>query len=375
MSSYPYIGQLAPAVGGGLGGLPRRNQITQSKTSSGYFPVENTKALVLWGNNGGADYARIPADLKPSAKASALNSLGGYRTTAAISGLPNIATSTGGGVISKDGKYFARYTQGVGLYFFSYNYLTKSATLLYSETTTAASVQDITVSDDGVYWAVAMSDPSYGGVFVYKRVGDTFTKLSNAQVPYGGRYCQWSSISPDGSTLLFVLDGASFNVNAYKRSGDSFSSMTVSPAVLGWANGVWSYDGKYVLLGSGTEIRVYSVVGTVLTQVASLLETFGGTSGGFWLAEDNTLFFINGKLFSFNGGVIATIGTLAIGATSNGRYTGNVKAGLFCSEDSGLYYVDKTTYPPTASKINQSLVPTPTGRKMCIYLPDEEVVL
>lgn len=369
--SYTYGMQGAPAVGGGLGGLPRRSsQPSQNDNSSTYRSPTDSKAFLVWGG-GGSGCLRVPSDFSSGLKASALNNFGGYRTTTAASGMSAISGFGVGVAISKDGKYFARSVSGAGLYFYSYDATTRTASLLYSETTTATSVNDITVSDDGVYWAVSMADPSYGGIYVYKRTGNTFSKLTNAQVPNLGSFCQFASISPDGNTLLFAFDGATFPVIAYKRNGDNFSNMTISPSIAALIKGIWSADGKYVMLGSTSRLSVYSVVSSVLTEVATLAQALEYAGGG-WISEDNSLFVTGSNVFSFNGSTISNLGVISLNAYGT-RLSGNIKAGLFCYDDSGLYFVDRSQVPPKASLVNPKLVPSADGRVAAMYLPDDEV--
>lgn len=57
MSNYPYIGQLAPAVGGGLGGLPRRKELV-AQVANAYEPSFADVLLLMHceGANGGVSF-------------------------------------------------------------------------------------------------------------------------------------------------------------------------------------------------------------------------------------------------------------------------------------------------------------------------------
>ena len=95
------------------------------------------------------------------------------------------------------------------------------------DTTPAGIVRGVSFSPDGQYLAAAHSKSPY--ITIYKRDGDTFTKLPDpAELPAGGG--NGTAFSSDGSYLAVVHDYAP-HLTIYKRSGDTFTKLA-TPAGL-----------------------------------------------------------------------------------------------------------------------------------------------
>ncbi len=100
-------------------------------------------------------------------------------------------------------------------------------------------------SPDNNYLAVAHENSPF--ITIYKRNGDTFTKLSNpANRPtgYAGTDC---SFSPDNNYLAVTHDSSPF-ITIYKRNGDTFTKLPdpdVPPAYIGYGCS-FSPDSNYL---------------------------------------------------------------------------------------------------------------------------------
>jgi 6-phosphogluconolactonase (cycloisomerase 2 family) len=123
-------------------------------------------------------------------------------------------------------------------------------------------------SPNGVYMAVSYDNTPY--INIYKRSGNTFTKLSNpATLPSNaGNTVSWS---PD-STYMSVGISASPWIIIYKRSGDTFTKLT-NPATLpstSIKSSAWSSDGTYLALAdSGSPfIDIYKRSGDTFTRLS-----------------------------------------------------------------------------------------------------------
>lgn len=84
----------------------------------------------------------------------------------------------------------------------------------------ANNVYKCTFSSDGNYLAVGLSTSSYARI--YKRDGDTFTKLVDLVIPTG---TVWGcAFSTDGNYLSITHDSSPF-ITIYKRNGDVFTKL------------------------------------------------------------------------------------------------------------------------------------------------------
>jgi WD40 repeat protein len=85
----------------------------------------------------------------------------------------------------------------------------------------------IKFSDDGTYLAVTHGNPP--GITIYKRSGDTFTKLPNpASLPPSTAHNV--DFSPDGTYLAVAHANTPF-ITIYKRDGDTFTKIN-NPSIL-----------------------------------------------------------------------------------------------------------------------------------------------
>ena len=118
--------------------------------------------------------------------------------------------------------------------------------------------QGVAWSSDGTYMSVAHATSPF--ITIYKRSGDTFTKLANpATLPAGSAQgVAWSS---DG-TYMSVTHATSPFITIYKRSGDTFTKLA-NPATLPTGDGTgvsWSSDGTYMSVAHDNSpfITIYS---------------------------------------------------------------------------------------------------------------------
>jgi hypothetical protein len=128
---------------------------------------------------------------------------------------------------------------------------------------------DTAFTEDGLYLAVA--SPSSPYVLIYKRSGDTFTKLSNPlSLPASSAY--GVAFSPDGLYLV-VVHGLTPFVTIYKRSGDTFTKLA-NPLNLPASNGngcSFSGDGIYLAVAHAHTpyITIYKRSGDTFTKLSN----------------------------------------------------------------------------------------------------------
>ena len=114
------------------------------------------------------------------------------------------------------------------------------------------SINSIAFSPDGVYMMVGHETSPY--MTIYKRVGDTFTKLANpSTLPPGTVY--GVAVSPEGThfAVTFYVTSPAFYV--YNRSGDTFTRITTPTITEGYGIN-YSGDGKYLAIGSAISAGV-----------------------------------------------------------------------------------------------------------------------
>jgi WD40 repeat protein len=124
-------------------------------------------------------------------------------------------------------------------------------------------------SPDGVYLAVAHVDSPF--ITIYKRSGDTFTKLANpAILPTGvGYYAEFSN----SGLYLAVSHNTSPWITIYKRSGDTFTKLA-NPATLptGYTISVtFSSDDVYLACGHNITpwLTIYKRSSDTFTKLAN----------------------------------------------------------------------------------------------------------
>lgn len=141
----------------------------------------------------------------------------------------------------------------------------------------------VAFSLDGIYMVITHSVSPY--ISIYKRTGDTYTKLPNpAALPTGN--ANRASFSPD-SVYLAVAHQTSPFITIYKRSGDTFAKLS-DPAVLptNTSFGVaFSADGTYLTVSIFTSpyVYFYKRSGDTFTKLAdpAILPTAGGRGIAF----------------------------------------------------------------------------------------------
>jgi WD40 repeat protein len=194
------------------------------------------------------------------------------------------------------------------------------------------------LTPDGSYLAVSNNASPF--LYIYKRNGDSWTKLPNPSVLPQGQ-CQVVSFSSDGLYMFTHSSSSTPHVNIYKRSGDTFTKLNQPNIQLNdvaqtmYDMGI-SSDGVYLATTSGyapTYGYVYKRTGDTFTQL------------------------------TINGGM-PTVTTQSVALSPDGSY-------LFLGSISTPYmYVYKRT-GDTYNRISISLSPdfSPYPR-MCRFSPD-----
>lgn len=107
---------------------------------------------------------------------------------------------------------------------------------------------------------------------IYKQIEATFAKLPAPSPPMTGEDVMFLAFDPSGTYLAagagsFAPDSTVF---MYKRTGDSFTRITF-PTLTGSVNEVaWSPSGTHFAVTQSTSTRIYSRSGDTFTQIANL---------------------------------------------------------------------------------------------------------
>ena len=145
----------------------------------------------------------------------------------------------------------------------------------------------ISFSHDSLYLAIVYDTSPY--VTIYKRDGDTFTKLTNpAILPAGGS--RGISFSHDSLYLAIVHDTSPY-VTIYKRSGDVFTKLD-NPTVLPASTGLgvnFSHDSTYLAVAHATTpyVTIYKRSGDVFTKLDNPAELPAGEGHGVTFSHNN----------------------------------------------------------------------------------------
>ena len=153
-------------------------------------------------------------------------------------------------------------------------------------------------SPDGTYLALTCNDSPK--IILYKRSGDTFTRLSITAWTGIGAYSIYSpSFSPDGTQLAMGLSQSPY-IAIYSRSGDTFTRIA-DPAALPTGNGVgvaYSPTGNYLAVAHWNSpfITIYSRSGSTFTKLPNPagLPPEGGT-GVAWSHDSTYLAMVSGR--------------------------------------------------------------------------------
>ncbi len=139
-----------------------------------------------------------------------------------------------------------------------------------SGTALLGQVDGCTFSPDGNYLVIAGR-----GHTIYKRSGDTFTKLVDHNSITGGN-C--SAFTPDGLYVIEAGVGNTNNANVFKRNGDKFSFEGITIPAPGGTYGIdITSDGQYLALAGDQSpyIMIYKINGSTFTRVSSTLVESG----------------------------------------------------------------------------------------------------
>ncbi len=169
---------------------------------------------------------------------------------------------------SSDDRYLAHSINGepyVSIYKRAGDTFTKLAN---PSTLATGVVTGVSFSPNDEYLALSHTNSPF--VTIYKRSGDTFTKLANPSTlpAYDGKSVAWS---PD-STYLFVGNWNPPYYRIYKRSGDTFTNLTVPTISSGQARGAsWSPDGVYLSIANDATpfIHILKRSGDTFTKLAN----------------------------------------------------------------------------------------------------------
>ena len=146
-------------------------------------------------------------------------------------------------------------------------------TKLTGITAPAGNCYGISLSSDATYLAVAHYASPF--ITVYKRSEDTFTKITGITAPTGETLASYDVAFSNDATYLAVAYRASPYLNVYKRSGDTFTKLTVSqvPALSGYADGFsvsFSSDDTYLAVAhyASPFITVYKRSEDTFTKIS-----------------------------------------------------------------------------------------------------------
>ncbi|MCK9862039.1 hypothetical protein [Paenibacillus sp. ATY16] len=269
-------------------------------------------------------------------------------TTLGSSGLPT-ANSMGAFDISKDGKYGAYIVNGGAQLL-----IWKNENDSYVPLPTANIVgvpeggYSLTFSPSGNY-LICASTATTKRIQIWKRVGDTFTLLSNPLniVPTSNINTPSSQLA-EASTIVWSLDEnyLMFPTSSapywcmYKRSGDSFTQLAVpigNPSV--WSVGI-SPDNSRVVLNC-SYLLVYTFVNDTFTLHKTISQV---RKGKIWWSPDSNYCVVTNSCIDGGSSDYAGIKyTVKDTSTTYGYYgltggTGNNYAWTSIIDESGSYY-------------------------------------
>lgn len=205
-------------------------------------------------------------------------------------------------------------------------------------------VRDAAFSQDGVYLATAsMNNSPY--INIFKRSGDTFTKLANpATLPTGHSY--GAAFDPTG-TYLAVGHSASPYLTIYKRSGDTFTKLA-NPATLPTGSGsVLEFDvtGNYLAVSHSVSpyLTVYSRSGDTFTKLADPATLPTGGDGRALSIDPTGTYIAHGgngssavSIYKLVAGALSYVTSLTgVGAAVNGLAFDSTGTYLAVSRESG----------------------------------------
>ncbi len=215
--------------------------------------------------------------------------------------------------ISSDGIYLAvthLVAPFVTIYKRTGDTFTKLGTPILADQPTNNSFYNPSFSADGTYLSIPSTAIPY--VLIYKRTGDTFNKLSDpATIPAGGVYA--TSLSPDG-TYLAVSHAITPFITIYKRSGDTFTKLTPDPSSLptGIGRGIsFSHDGTYLSIAHEVSpfVTIYKRTGDTFNKLTDPAILPTGIGRGSSFSPDGTYLAIGHDVTPFVSIYKRTAGT------------------------------------------------------------------
>lgn len=146
-------------------------------------------------------------------------------------------------------------------------------------------------SHDSAYLAVGVTHtmPNEPHLLIYKRNGDTFTKLADPMQP--GGIISSVTFSHD-STYLAVGHSASPYVSIYKRSGDTFTKLPNPDALppLSGLSVAFNSDSTYLAVGHNNDpyLTIYKRSGDTFTRHANVVGKPGGNGNSVAFTPDDS---------------------------------------------------------------------------------------
>jgi hypothetical protein len=195
------------------------------------------------------------------------------------------------------------------LQFLKYNGITNTwAVLPLPATLPSFGPWSVSWHPSGDYVAIGVN-ASADRVFVYRRTGDTFTKIADPAVRQTSQSV-WVKWSPDGTKLACSNANTGDNVWVYNfdattgvlSGGKGGISTADQTAALAW---VPNQNNRYLIRGNSSNMSLVDTTGspnmTVVDSV-TLTGAFSDATGGAWFSDDTTLITL-GSAFSTNGPV------------------------------------------------------------------------
>jgi len=227
-------------------------------------------------------------------------------------------------------------------------------------------------SPDGTYLAVSHTTTPF--ITIYKRSGDTFTKVADpATLPAGTG--NGTAFSPDGTYLAVSHNNSPF-ITIYKRSGDTFTKVA-NPATLPAGTGrgtAFSPDGTYLAVSHNNSpfITIYKRSGDTFTKLANPATLPAGTGLGTAFSPDGTYLAVSHNnspfitIYKRSGDTFTKLTNPATLPTSNGNGTAFSPDGTYLAVGHEVTpFV--TIYKSEKTLLLPDLTPTDTRLKAKIY--------
>jgi len=177
-----------------------------------------------------------------------------------LSSPPPTSKITRGGEYSRNGKYMGLVvdsdTSNESIYVYKRSGLTYTKVSPIVPAPASNPQYYCGFSSDATYLAIANGDTNR--YYVYKRSGDTFNAMSFS-APTVSSSATWCGFSADDRYLAFTnMSVTGTRLHVYVRSGDSFSLTTVtSPPACECYGGAWSNDGNYLAVAGAASPYLY----------------------------------------------------------------------------------------------------------------------